>query len=610
MRLKKYFRWELVLALSLVGCTSVVPNRLGLPQLTKDSSGASSVVTQKSSLFFQVRWPERAAYQSQEIPQEAESLEVTIKAKDGTPIDRKSIARPTNGTSVSDVVFPLDPTLKLVDVFVRALDGSGNEVAVGKVLDVRIRDNTATGVTVTLVKGSAANAQLEIDARINQQLTLLHNIQNYFSRFDHFKTYGDSPEARDVNAAVQAILEHFPFKPHNEPAPYYTPDPNYSPDPNQTPMPGDLRTASFGGFGLHTYSGGIGVRVSGTSTPVRLFNPNDSTQYMDILNGVMTNLYWPGYVLTHTYQDLGGTHTADFAVAPAAQGGDGSSADLNVAVTAGNWIPEPALTVMLDGLVNGQQATQSVTFFGGLRPDEHTLSSVKVGASVTPQGLDAKSFRLSGALDGFRDLSASPFYRLIQENMAPKVYPTGSATNYPGSATDYPGSQPVALPAYLPTHALIQAQVPSAQATSDIRVTDDLMGLQTKTQLHLKDNDGNFSDFLLELGANAKIGTVGGRSAVVSGDVGFALTDQKEFLKLEGVVHVDPATGKAVISARFVDVPSNTVIGNLDWTFDSKADPNHIAYWPELRLQDGKTYRLTPGFFSGQTTGDVRVDVR
>lgn len=618
MKLKQYFRWELVLALSLVGCTSVVPNQLGLPSLTKgETSGANSVAAKKSSLFFQVRWPERKGFQTQEIPDLTKALEVSVKAKDGTPIDSKTITRPTDGSNLSDVVFNLDPTLKVVDINVRALDDAGNEVAFGQKLDVQIRDNTATGVTVTLIAGTTQQAKDQLQIEINRKLVLLHDVKNYFSRFDQLAKYGESPEVKDLNGSMQAMFQSWPFKDKSRDQGYYTPAPYYPGDgtePSPYPSDGSYQTPPPDGTTTTRY----GVRTIAALNPdgtTRLVNPNDSTVYLDFLDGVAKKLYWPGAIAALEYLDEGALHKAGVLIT----GNDQTTAELKLGVTAGTWVPEASLKTELDGLIDGQPATASLTFFGGLKPDERSITLVTVGASVVPKGIQANRFHLGAVLDTPRDVSGSPLFRIAQQ-AAPKPYypsPTAPVAGYPSTgypSPGYPGGnygpqQPM-LPSYLPTHARFFAHAPAAQATADVRLSDDMLGVQSRTELRVRDNLGAFSSFLLELGATAQTGTVGGQPAIVSGDFGFSLVDKKEELKLEGVVHGDMTTQKAIIQARFVDVPSNTVLGTLDWTFDPKGDPNHLAYWPELKLQDGNSYRLTPGFFSGQTTGNVRVDVR
>ncbi len=627
MRLKAYFRWELVLALSLVGCTSVVPNRLGLPQLTQGgTSDATSAIAKKGSLFFQVRWPERGAYRAQEIPTETETIEVHVKATDGTPIDSKVIPRPSGASSVSDVAFELDPTLKVVDIFVRGLNAAGQEVAFGKKLGVLIRDNTATGVTVTLKSGDATQTEQELQLELNRKIALLHDVRNYFNRFDHFNRFHESVEARDVKEAMESILQNAPFKPQGprDNTYYPTPDPNYSP-PAGTEGGDPTRTAT--GYVIRSF-GTIGTRV--TDGTIRLSNPNDPSQYMDILNGELKKLYWTGYALTPSYSDAGGgRHTAGVAIAPFGEGGNGSMLDLNVEVTAGTWVAEPSLTVTLDGNVNNQPGTATFTLLGGLKPEERTLSQVKVAGSLTPKGNEAGKVHSSVLFDTFRDVSGSPLYQLFKISaprtgpIAPAPYPGGSTGTYPGGSTGTYADSPATggsggnygdsyflLPSFMPTNARFLAHVPSAQATTDVRVTDDMLGVQSRTELRLRDNANTFSNFLLELGVTTQVGAIGGQPAIVSGDFGFSLVDQKEALKLEGVVHGDMAARTVTVKARFVDVPSNTVLGNLDWTFEPNGDPNHLAYWPVLHLQDGTEHRLTPGFFSGETTGNVRVDVR
>lgn len=599
MRVKQYLRWELLLALSLVGCTSVVPNRIGLPQPSTTAAEVQPVapagLNLGTRLLFQVRWPAQAGYNAQTISPDTATIEVKIvkggmdPAAAGAEVETQTMTRPEAGFGdTTTATFNLDPALKTVDVYVRALRLDGSESSSGNRKGVPIRDNTTTGITVTLLPGG--NLPDMDKLRIADHLRLLNDLPNYFKDYDQMVHYADSPEVKDLTSSLQTTFgEWMPQPKVYDPTPMPI-DPTYNPSPDPTTTGGTplapYRTARYG---IQAVTPGSG----------RLQNPSNPSQMMDVQNYLFQKLYWTGYEGTFNYSEDLLKHSLQVNVVPStAGGGDGTSATLRAELSASSWVTEPSLTPMIDAWVVDGTATSSVTwpitFLGGKKPaDANAVTGGRVRFDVTPKGNTANTFSFGLAADTFRDISNTPVYLAATEQSS--------------------ASRQVTM---APKHVQLTAFAPSAEATADVTLNDDLLGLKSRTDLRVKKNTGGIGAFLLDLGGSMRLGPIGDHTEPVSGNLGFALVDTVQQLRLEGTVQLQRVPFKATFAARFIDVPTNTVIGTIDYDLpvdaNGKVDMNHLSSWPVLKLMDaqGSQFTLTPGFFSGETNGYVRVDVR
>ncbi|MNL35968.1 hypothetical protein D3C87_1580320 [compost metagenome] len=112
-----------------------------------------------------------------------------------------------------------------------------------------------------------------------------------------------------------------------------------------------------------------------------------------------------------------------------------------------------------------------------------------------------------------------------------------------------------------------------------------------------------------------------GKPEIAGADVAFALDDVALGLRLKGIAHIETSPPKVNIQANFVDITSNLVLGTLNYDLPigglGRVDFSRLASWPVLTVADPTkpdatrtSYRLTPGFFSGDTNGMIKVEVR
>lgn len=584
MRVKQYLRWELLLALSLVGCTSVVPNRIGLSQQAERTAEAPAAapagLNLGTRLLFQVRWPETSGYNAQFIPTETAKIEIKVvksgmdPAAAGAVIEAATQDKPTDGTNTTTTTFKLDPALKMVDVHVRALGSAGQKLAGGQTLGVPVRDNTSMGVTVTLSTTDGLSDELKL--RLANHLTLLSELPRYFEKYDQLVSYQDSTEVTNLADSLRAIAG--PWMPQRTEDGAYPGD-----DPGLKPS---------------AYRAGSRYAVQALGDLERLLNPTDNAQAMDVLNSELKKLYWPGYEATFTYTGADPMHSLVVDVGPPLSGGgDGTTARLRAEVSATSWLAEPALTQTMDAWLQVGSATSSVmrsiTFLGGKKPADDAIKQATLAFDIAPKGSTLNAFGFSASLDGFRDVSNTPLYLALTERAS--------------------ASRQVTV---APMVVQIMAKAPALVASTSLTLNDDLLGLKSRTNLKARDNNDDFGDFLLDLGGSIRLGPINGHAEPVGGNFGFSLVDQARQLRLEGAVQVQRVPLKALFNARFVEVESNTVVGTIDYDLpidaNGRVDMNKLSSWPILKLMDEQRTQipLTPGFFSGETTGHIQVDVR
>ncbi|MBO9541755.1 hypothetical protein J7643_14290 [bacterium] len=569
MRLKQYLRWELLLALSLVGCTAAIPNRLGGEAGAPGAAGTrlAEPVAQGGSLYFQIRWP-GPRLSTQAVQFNPDAVKVFVKKADGTAIQSQVLTRPTDGTFVRTARFTLDPALKQVDVFAEAWQAD-KLLAKGKHLAVPVRDNTSTPVAIALDLVDQNGNQTGLDLRLAPELAMLHSLPELAARYSNLRTYGTSPEFLEIKAALDATIARLFGDRRDERAP--------SPSPTVAAAP---------------------YRVQSLENPsFRLIDA--PFQAVDLVDGVPSVLYWPGFQGAYSFSGGStGLHTLDLAVTPAGQ--DLTTANLHGELDADAWVSEPNLMPIAKGYEPGatEVSTRSVALLGGMRPDFKTLRQGKLHLDVAPGGMAARGAALDLALDQVRDVSSTAFYQFLQS----KVQSSLPTANWP-------------------SHAALVAQTPTLAATADIKAADDFLGGQLKSIWRLLDKDGKPGHYDLALGVQERLGTVNGKPEIAGADVAFALDDVALGLRLKGLAHVETSPPKVTIQASFVDIASNLVLGTLNYEvpIDSlgRVDFSRLASWPVLTVADPTkpdapktSYRLTPGFFSGDVDGTIQVEVR
>ncbi|HEY9900255.1 MAG TPA: hypothetical protein V6D00_13865 [Pantanalinema sp.] len=572
MRLKKYLRWELVLALSLVGCTAAIPNRLGSQPEAPGAETAlpGAPVARGGNLYFQIRWPARAPLSTQAAQFDPDAVKVLIKKADGTEIQSQVLIRPTDGTFERTAKFTLDPALKQVDVFAEAY-GADKLLAKGKHLAVPIRDNTSTPVAIALDLVDQGGGPSGLDLRLARELEMLYSLPQLAARYSNLAGYEQSAEMQELKAAIEATIARV-FPDHRD-------DRSASPAPDATFKP-------------------LSYRVQSLENPT--FRLVDAPfQAVDLVDGAPSAMYWPGFQGAYAFSGgQTGLHALDFKVTPTGQ--DLTTANLAGELEADAWVPEPGLTQIAKGYEAGasELSTRSIVLLGGMRPDYRTVRRAKLHADVAPQGLASKGGALDLELDQVRDVSSTAFFQFLQS----KVQSPLPTSNWP-------------------SHAAIVAHTPTIAATADIKAADDFLGGQLKSNWRLRDKDGQPGYYDLALSVQERLGTVNGKPEIAGADVAFALDDVALGLRLKGIAHVETSPPKVNVQASFVDITSNLVLGTLNYDLPidglGRVDFSRLASWPVLTVADPTkpdatktSYRLTPGFFSGDTNGMIKVEVR
>lgn len=573
MRLKKYLRWELVLALSLVGCTAAIPNRLGSQPtgLGSDASLPGASIARGGSLYFKIRWPAPSGLRTQATQFNPDAVKIFIKKTDGTEIQSQVLTRPTDGTFERTAKFVLDPALKQVDVFAEAWGGDVL-LAKGKHLAVPVRDNTATPVAIALDLVDQNGNQAGLDLRLAPELAMLHSLPEQIARYSNLRDYGHSPELMELKAAIEMTIGRVFGDHHDDRLP--------SPMPSATPM------------------SSAGYRVQSLESPTfRLLS--GPVQAVDLDGSTPIAMYWPGFQGAYAFTGGNtGLHALDFKVTPT--GTDQTTANLHAELDAGAWLPERELTTIARGYEAGAttESTRSIVFLGGMRPDFQTVTRGKLHLDVTPWGIATKGGALDLALDQVRDVSSTAFFQFLQSKAS------------------------ASIPATLwPSHASIVAHTPTIAATADIKAADDFLGGQLKSNWRLLDKNGQPGYYDLALGLQERLGTVNGKPEIAGADLAFALDDVALGLRFKGIAHVEASPPKVNIQADFVDITSNLVLGTLNYDLPidgfGRVDFSRLAAWPVLTVADPtkpddtrKSYRLTPGFFSGDMNGTIQVEVR
>ncbi len=569
MKLRPYLRWELLLAVTLVGCTSLAPTtpeRMAMSPAGETTAigtagdNSEGEATRGGRVFMMIQWP-AATRRAQAIPEQATSIEITLRKKDGTTLDTSRVQRPAGETPVSTVSFKVDPGVGVIDI--EAIARRDDTIlARGVRKDVPVRHNTATGVSLTL----SSDATLRI--RIERQLVIVKDLQHYFQRFSHWVSYPTSSEARTFIDAATAMFQQAGRDAY---------DLQRAAGLVSWPEPRSLSTPT-GALERWVSSAraGYAVELSGHD-PVKV--------------------YWPGYAASLDYTPTGATRRLAVGLAPAGATGDQSRAEGHLDVTA-SWIKEPYLTGAFTGLLDGigEPATRSVRLFAGERPDWDTITAVSAEARFDPQG---QALGTGGqiTIDGFANATNSTLVKglLNLYSYYPPVFPT---LNWP-------------------THGFARVEIPSAAATADVRLDTAFSRAVGSATLSLKDNQGNRSTFRTRLEGGITPPT---RQYVPfqTGELAVVLEDLSEGLRLEGTLALNLDVPALTVKAKLLDMTSDTLIGTIDYDMplrNGTFEPYHNDSWPYLVLMDGpdgtpgSSIQLNPGLLTGQTTGYVGVSL-
>lgn len=556
MKSKSIARWGLVAAVGLVGCTAGVPAIVEKPGNV--SSDAASELPQEpaalGNLVMRIQWPARAR-STQVIPKDATTIVITIRSKAGQTLVSRTITRPVGEAPVSTVTFQIAPSQGTVDVDVVATNGN-QILAQGGSKNVPIRDNTSTGVVITL------DSEASITLRIARQIVLLKDLHHYFDRFENWKDPRSFPEIFAMEAAGRSV--------------------------------GDSLT--MGGQRLFQAMRFAVAGMEGAPGATETWHlPGEPALGLELRDREILKAYWPGYQLAQAFTINPGNRRWDFALSPGTGSAEQTRATLSTELAA-TWVPEPQLKGSFSG-VNAQSSTPAARAFmlaGGDRPVPETISALRISGAVDPQGSVAHRFKGALELTDVKDAAVSPLYDVLV-----------GANPYASFWTRYP------------TKAEASLEFASLKAALTAALQPDFLSGKATLRLVPRDRNGGHSAFVIKADAKVQVEKRGDRSMVTGGTLNFALDDELEDLRLEGTVTLGSEPLSLRVAARFVDIPTGTVIGRIDYDapFDANGalNPAKNETWPTLVLTDGENgspgtrIHLTPGLFTGRTAGNLNV---
>ena len=556
MKSKSIARWGLVVAIGLVGCTAGVPAIVEKPSnLSPDAaSDHAQEPAAQGNLVLRIQWPARSL-STQAIPTNATTIVITIRSKTGQVLASRNITRPAGEAPVSTVTFQIAPAHGLVDVDVVATNG--NEIlAQGVSKNVPIRDNTSTGVVITL------DSEASITFRIARQIVLLKDLHHYFDRFENWKDPRSFSEVLAMETAVRSV--------------------------------GDSLT--MGGQRLFQAMRFSATGMEGAPGAIETWHlPGEPALGLELRDREILKAYWPGYQLAQVFTINPANRRWELALTPGTGAADQTRATLSTELAAA-WVPEPQLQGSFSG-VKAQSSTPAARVFmlaAGERPVPETISDLRMNAQVDPQGNAAHRFKGALELGDVQDASTSPLYDVLV-----------GANPYTSFWTRYP------------TKAEASLEFASLKAALTAALQPDFLGGAATLRLVPRDRNGGHSVFVVKADAKLQVEKRGDRSMITGGTLNFALDDELEDMRLEGTLTLDSEPLSLRVAARFVDIPTGTVIGTIDYDapFDANGslNPAKNETWPTLVLTDGENgapktrIHLTPGLFTGRTSGNLNV---
>ena len=557
MKSKSIARWGLIVALGLVGCTAGVPAVVKAPPASDASGVAADETRQLGNLVMRIQWPLRPRA-TQAIPVGADVIEIAVLSKNGQTLDKKEVKRPSGDAPVSVVSFQIAPSHGKVDVTV-IVRGNGKILAQGGKKDVVLRDNTSTGVSITL------DSETSVSVRVARQIVLLKDLHRYFERFENWKDPRTFPDVQAMESALRAVADGYNASGQG------------------------LWQATRFGSNLASVDGAPGVQE-------RWHLPYQPGVGLDLRDREILKAFWPGYQIAQTFTKTPAQRRLELALNPDSASGDQTRAQASLELSA-PWVADPQLHGAFTG-VGAQSATpvpRAVMLFGGERPVPEEITALSATAQIDPQGLTAQRFKGSVSLTNVQDAGATAMMAAIR-NANP--YMLTPWTRFP-------------------TRAEASVEFPSLHAAVVAAVGSDFQTGNAQLRLAPRDKFGTRSAFQVEADASVRVAPKDGKTLLTGGTINFRFDDELEALRLEGNATLETEPLRLVIEARFVDIPSATVIGRIDYSapFDERGNlnPNKNETWPYLVLMDGAngspgtSIHLTPGLFTGRKTGDVNV---
>ncbi|MBO9541760.1 hypothetical protein J7643_14315 [bacterium] len=605
MRTKRILRWEILLALGLVGCTAVAPSRIGPPSTSTAQGPEASAIApahHTSSLILRIRWPERQGLATQAIPNATEKIVVTILGPNGAKVHEKTAQRPAAGqlNTPTTLTFDLDPALGSVTLEAVAYGPGNTRLAEGRQANIRLLDNVALGVSITLTDTGA------LQVVYANQLALVKNLEGYMERFHDFANYERTSEGEAIKGAFDRVLGRRTLGDLLRP---YSPPPE---DEGGFPMPSE------------------GVPPAG---PERLWEVGVEPEFegswgVDLLGRSLLALYWQGYTSPDAWANFKGDWQLsrpdpqrwqlDVNGAPDSFGGqysDQSTFALRARMDAGQWTDTPWGTRFLRGSNDGPFVTRIIDLFGPKTPVFGTMGAFSLDFDLTPNGDAARAYSYRFEADSFRSSASVPV--ALNTELGGPVDLLWDLLRDPifSRLTDLSTHLPA-----LPGRVSIVSHYPSLQSTMSMAVRS-ASTIDLNVAARLKDNAGARVTFPVAMSFSPTYAFEQGKRKLATNKVHFEVADSQQQLKLVGDFEQGPTV--MTLHAQIVDTSgrqTNTLLATLDHTWNKHPnggfDFSRIADFPLLVVNDDPDeskrtrYRLTPGFFNGDKLGHVSVEVR
>ena len=559
MKSKIIARWGLVVAVGLVGCTVGVPNIVETPKVPAGDAGldAKEQPARQGNVVLRIQWPLRGKT-VQAIPAGADSIEIAVRTQAGKLLESQTVNRPEGDAPVSTISFQIAPSLGTVDIDV-VVRGAGAILARGGKRGVPVRDNTSTGVSITL------DTDDSVTVRLARQLVLLKDMYHYFDRFQNWQQARSFPEVAVMEASGRAFLDAFNL--HGQ------------------RLFREVRT----GTNPQALLGVTGARET-------WHLPQEPALGFDFRDQEILRAFWPGYQLTQAFTPGPSSRRLALALSPDSPQGDQTVASVEVEVSA-PWVVDPQLQGTFAGLPTSgtTPALRSWSLFGGERPVFEGITDLQGRAQVDPNGRGDLRFKGAFKLSGIQEAGASPLM---------------AALRHANPYTYYAWTR-------IPTQGEASFSMPSLQAAMTAALGADFQTGNVNLSLTPKDAQGATSTFKIAADVSVRLKKEAEKTLLDGGTLTFQIDDEMEDLRPKGTVTLATQPQQLVVHAEFVDVPTLTVIGTIDYEapFDERGGliQSKNETWPYLVLNDGEggtpgtRIHLTPGLFTGKTTGGLSV---
>jgi hypothetical protein len=311
-------------------------------------------------------------------------------------------------------------------------------------------------------------------------------------------------------------------------------------------------------------------------------------------------LLLPNYKIDFSNQSSGNWRSLSATLGPDANHPQPSQAltgNLSASVVAGSWHQDPQMYGVAEAMkdLGPGLATHSLRLNQGEMPDLRSLQVVTVQGAVDPHQTGSGAYSGGVRADGFADFGTSPVLQVLKA-----VAPT---TNFP---------------TWLPTHATASISSPAFAAQAQGQLTDDFLSGNFTGNVQIKDDANAWNEFKLSLFLKLTVAMVDTQMAFTRGEATASIDDIANDLR--AVVSVDAPTERFEqtssvqyypvfnLTLRFLDIPTGNELGHLVYQYAPwKPLPNGLEIYPVLVLKNGDRLRMTPGVFTGQTTGGLNV---